>query len=168
MPMLAEVNTSRPPIEKARSARPECGTRWRWPDSVVELVQENRELVSAQPGERISLPQARLETTRRCGEQLVAHRVAEAVVDDLEAVKIEIERRESAAAALCFELLEAASETLHEDGAVAKAGQRIAESRAAEALRFARSLGRRSQSIAMRAMRRPAPRTATPRHRNRR
>ena len=66
---------------------------------VAELVQENRELVSAQPGERVALPQARLEAARHRRQQLVAHQVAETVVDDLEAVEVEIERRESAAAA---------------------------------------------------------------------
>ena len=68
--------------------------------SSLELVQENRELVSAEPGERVALPQARLEAARHRREQLVAHQVAETVVDDLEAVEVEIERREPAAAAL--------------------------------------------------------------------
>ena len=47
--------------------------------------------------------------------------MAEAVVDDLEAVEVEIERRESAADAPLLELVEPAPEPLHEDRAVAQA-----------------------------------------------
>ena len=95
--------------------------------------------------------------------------MTETVVDDLEAVEVEIERRESAAAGPFFELVEAAPEPLHENRAVAQPGQRIEESGAARAapVRLARSVVSVSDP-AMRAERRPAPRTATPRHRNRR
>ena len=75
---------------------------------VAELVQQNRELVSAQPAENVSLPQARLETARHRREQLVAHQVAEAVVDDLEAVEAQTKRREPAAVGPFFEVVEAA------------------------------------------------------------
>src|SRR5262245_46237954 len=53
--------------------------------------------------------------------------MAEAVVDQLEAIEIEIERRK-AAAAVRLEVLQALTQPLDEDGAVAQAGQRIAES----------------------------------------
>ena len=94
---------------------------------VAQLVQENRELVAAQPGERVALPQAGLQATRHRREQLVTHQVAKTVVDDLEAVEVQIERREWAAARRFFELFEAAPEPLHEDRAVAEPGQRIEE-----------------------------------------
>ena len=65
---------------------------------VADAVQQNRELVAAQPRQRVSLAQARLEPPRHGDEQLVADQVAEAVVDDLEAIEIEVQRREPVAA----------------------------------------------------------------------
>src|SRR5437773_9429279 len=73
--------------------------------------------------------------------------MAETVVDDLEAIEIEIERRELAAAGPCFELVETAPEPLHEDRAVAKPGQRIEECGAGSRLlcdRSRRRIGQRS------------------------
>ena len=109
---------------------------------VAERMQENGELVSAQPGKDVSLPQARLEPPRDRGEQLVAHRVAEAVVDDLEAVEVEIKRREPGAAGPLLDLVEPSPEPLHEDRAVAEPGQRVEEPGAAEPLLRDRSLRR--------------------------
>ena len=94
--MLAEVNTSRPPIENGalsaswirKAMALACA-------SSLEPVQENRELVAAEPGQRVALAQARLEPARRRDQQLVADQVAEAVVDDLEAIEIEVEDREA-------------------------------------------------------------------------
>src|SRR5207247_6614229 len=71
--------------------------------------------------------------------------MTETVVDDLEAVEVEIERRESAAAGPCFELFETEPEPLHEDRTVAQACQRIEESRGAELLLCDRSLRRVGQ-----------------------
>ena len=104
--------------------------------SSLELVEENRELVAAEPGERVALPQARLEAARHRREQLVADQVAETVVDDLEAVEIEIERREPAAGrAGALNSSRRRPEPFHEDRAVAQPGQRIGEPGAAERLR---------------------------------
>jgi len=58
--------------------------------------------------------------------------MAETVVDDFEAVEVEIERREPAADGIPFELVETAPEPFHEDGAVAKAGQRVEKCRDAD------------------------------------
>ena len=170
--MLAEVKTSRPADRKRRAQRVLNAER----DGVglllvAELVQENRELVAAQPGERVSLPQARLEAARHRGEQLVADQVAETVVDDLEAVEVEIQHREPAAAGPCLDRVEATPEPLHEDRAIAEPGQRIEDSGAADGLggdRRARPSVSAVSEPARRAGRRPAPRAATPRHRNRR
>ena len=93
--MLADVKTSRPPIEngaRQRVLNPErdgVGLRL-----VAEPVQQNRELVAAEPGERVARPQARLEPPRHGDEQRVADQVAEAVVHDLEAIEVDVERRE--------------------------------------------------------------------------
>ena len=71
--------------------------------------------------------------------------MAETVVDDLEAVEVEIERRESAAAAPLFELFEATPEPLHEDRAVAQPGQRVEKCGATGLLLSGRSLRRIGQ-----------------------
>ena len=117
---------------------------------VAELVQQNRELVAAQPGQRVALPQARLEPARHRDEQLVADEVAEAVVDDLEAIEIEIERRESAGrAAVALNSVEPASEAFHEDRAVARARSADRGIRRCGAVR-ARSLARSCRSAILR------------------
>jgi hypothetical protein len=112
---------------------------------VLELVEENRELVAAEAGERVPLPQARLETARDRHQELVSDQVAEAVVDDLEAIEVEIKRGEAAAAAALLEFLESAAEPFDEYGAVAQTGQRIAEPGAAQLLLGDRALGRVGQ-----------------------
>ena len=109
---------------------------------VVQAVQEDRELVSAQPRQRVALPQARLQAPRRRDQQLVADHVAETVVDDLEAVQIEIEHGEAAAETAAPALVEPPPEPLDEHGAVGEPGQRIEEADAAEPLLRDRLLGR--------------------------
>ena len=168
--MLADVNTSRPPIENgALSAcciRNAMALAWR---VVAEPVQENGELVSAQPGKRVARPQARLETARRGDQQLVADQVPETVVDDLESVEIEIQHRERIAAAPQLELVEPAPEPLHEDPAVDQSGQRVEEADAAEPLLGNRLLGRIGERTGDAAAAcGPRLRTARPRQRNRR
>ena len=65
MPMLAEVNTSRPPIEKdALGILDPEGDRIRL-GVVVETVQQNRELVAAEAGQRVAMTQARLRAPAR-------------------------------------------------------------------------------------------------------
>ena len=60
--------------------------------------------------------------------------MTEAVVDHLEAIEIEIQRREPVAALLALELGEPLSEPLHEHRAVAQPGERIAEAGVAQLL----------------------------------
>ena len=101
---------------------------------LAELVQENRELVSAQPGQGVSLPEARLEATRHGREQLVSHQVAQTVVDDLEAIEVEVQHREPAAGGPCLDRVEAPPEAFHEDRAIAEPGQRVESSGAAKGI----------------------------------
>ena len=146
MPMLAEVNTSRPPIENGALSASWIRKAMRVGLAVVaQPVQQDRELVAAEAGQRVALTQARLEPARRRDQQLVADQVAEAVVDDLEAIEIEIEDRERVADAPQPELLEAAAEALDEHRAVVQAGQRIEEADAAQPLLRDRLLGRVGQ-----------------------
>ena len=67
--------------------------------AVAEAVQQNGEFVAAEPRQRISRAQARLEPPRHRGQQLVADQVAEAVVDELETIEVEIQHGELRAAA---------------------------------------------------------------------
>src|SRR4029453_5787389 len=99
-----------------------------------ECVQQNHELVAAEPGEHVSLAQTRLQTPRHRREQLVADQVSETVFDHLESVEGEIEHGESASPELFLELGEPPSQSLDEDRAVAEARERIEEPGIAQAL----------------------------------
>src|SRR5690349_19971065 len=65
---------------------------------VVELVEQDRELVAAEAGEGVARPQARLEASGDSDQQRVANQVAQTVVDDLETIEVDIQRREALAA----------------------------------------------------------------------
>src|SRR5262249_47256358 len=94
---------------------------------VAKPIEENRELVAAQPREHITRAQARFEAARDRCEQFVSHHVTEAVVDHFESIEIQVESRESRSAALLLELAEPVSEPLDEHRAIAETGERIAE-----------------------------------------
>ena len=53
------------------------------------LLQQDRELVAAQPGRRVTGPDELAQTTRDLDEEAVARRVAQPVVDELEVVDVE-------------------------------------------------------------------------------
>ena len=170
MPMLADVNTSRPAIANGALERvlDAAGDRVGLV-VVVEVVQEDRELVAAEPRERVALAQARFEAARRRHQQLVADQVAETVVDDLEAVQIEIEHGERCRPGRLMALVRAG-------GRVPSTNTARLQSPVSGSTKP--TLRRRSCAIAcsvvsvsdpaMRTGRRPSPRTATPRQRKRR
>ena len=58
------------------------------------VVDQHRELVAAEPGDRVARADALLEPPRHRHEQLIADGVAERVVHDLEAVEVEEEHGE--------------------------------------------------------------------------
>ena len=58
---------------------------------VVDVLGEHRELVAAEAGDGVARPQGLLDARGDSGEQLVAGRVPEAVVDELELVEVEEE-----------------------------------------------------------------------------
>ena len=110
-----------------------------------EAVQQDRELVAAQPGQRVALPQAAFEAAGDRDQQLVADEVAEAVVDHLEPIEIEIQDGEPVAVAPLLELVEAPAQAFDEQRAVAQASQRIQEPGAAQPLLRERPFGRVGQ-----------------------
>ena len=95
---------------------------------VADLVQQNRKLVSAQSRQRVAA--ARQDSRRRdtAVKQLVAHHMPQAVVDDLEAVEIQIQGCERARASLLPEFFEAPPECLDEHSAITQTGQAIERS----------------------------------------
>ena len=67
---------------------------------VAQAPLDDRELVAAQPRQRVGLPQTGLDPVRHRDQQAVADDVAVAVVDGLEMVQIEIVKRDEAACPL--------------------------------------------------------------------
>ena len=67
------------------------------PAQPVLVRQQQRELVAAQPRREVVAPDAALDPLRDRGQQPVARRVAERVVDDLEVVEVEEQHRQHAA-----------------------------------------------------------------------
>ena len=60
----------------------------------ADVLGQDRELVAAEAGDRVARAQRLLEPRGDRREQLVAGRVAEAVVDELELVEVEEEHRD--------------------------------------------------------------------------
>ena len=99
---------------------------------VEETDEQNGEFVAAEASQGIALPQARLEPARHRDEQFVADQVTEAVVDDLEAIEIEIQHCKAAVDGTQLHLLEPATKTLDKYLAVEQPGQRVHDTDAAE------------------------------------
>ena len=59
----------------------------------LAVAQDDRELVAAEPRDEVELADALPQQPADVGDELVADRVAEAVVDDLEAVEVEHQQR---------------------------------------------------------------------------
>ncbi len=91
-----------------------------------DAVEEDRELVTPEPGDRVARPHARHQAPRERDEQLIADGVAVGVVDELEAIQVEEQDRASifrdTAAAPQREL-----EVIEEHGSVGQPGQRIVQ-----------------------------------------
>jgi hypothetical protein len=91
---------------------------------MVQLPEQERELVAAQPGDDVVALQAALDARTDLGEQAVAVEVAEGVVDLLEAVEIHDEYGERLGPA--FEAgAELPNDQIPEQDAVGKPGQRV-------------------------------------------
>ena len=89
----------------------------------VGLLEEHAELVTAKAGERVLCSEACGHPRRGDLQQLVANVVTAGIIDELEAVQVEVEHRERLAATPCAVFR--VTDTLHEQRAVRQARQRI-------------------------------------------
>ena len=124
--------------------------------------EQDGELVAAQPGDGVAGAQARLEPPRDRDQQLVADQVAEAVVDDLEAVEVEEEDGEAACSGCRRARAMRLAQAVHEQRAVGQAGERVVEARAWRSCSSARL--RSVMSVCEPAMRVAVPSRVAHRH----
>ena len=88
--MLAPVVTSVSPT--SNGTRSASSSRWAMPHAVVvvlDVLEQDAELVAAEPGRRVAVAQAAAQPGRHLPEQRVAGGVPEAVVDGLEVVEVD-------------------------------------------------------------------------------
>ncbi|MCY1409390.1 hypothetical protein D9M71_247390 [compost metagenome] len=92
----------------------------------IDAVQQDGEFIAAHPRQRVALPQAGAESRGDLDDEQVAGQVAQAVVDQLEAVEVDEQHREGrlpmAAAAG-----HGAGQAVGEERTVGQAGERIVE-----------------------------------------
>ena len=126
--MLAVTKTSWPSrwngaAQRARDAlgHPDARRRRR-----ATSFEQDGELVAAEPGDGVARAQRRDERPAICDQQLVAGQVAEAVVDDLEAVEVE-EEDGGQPLRLAARALDRLPQPVHEQRAVGQAGERVVE-----------------------------------------
>ena len=93
---------------------------------LFEVVEQDGELVAAEARHGIARAHGRLQPAGHPDEQLVAGHVAEAVVDDLEAVEIEEEDGEPVGR-VPFGAPERELQVIHEQGAVRQSRQPVVE-----------------------------------------
>ena len=100
IPIEALTTTGRSPTTTGASKRRQqpLGDLDR-PALAGQPLAQQRELVAAHPRERVALVHQRAEPQRDLGQQLVAARVPERVVDELEAVDVEHQHGDRAAVA---------------------------------------------------------------------
>ena len=110
-----------------------------------QSVQQDGELVAAQPRQHVALAQAPFEAARDGDQQLVADQVAEAVVDHLEPVEIEVQHGEPIAVAALLEVVQPPPESFHEQRTVPQARQRVQEPDPAQPLLRQHAFGRVGQ-----------------------
>ncbi len=128
MPMLAPMNSSRPSITNG-------ACRLCWTRSAItvasrasrDVVEQERELVAAQARHRVVGPQRRFQPTGDGHQQLVAGRVAEAVVDDLEAVEVEEQHRRADGGVVALRAPDRLVEAVDEQDAVRQAGEVVVQ-----------------------------------------
>jgi hypothetical protein len=96
MPMRAVGNSSRPRSTPARRAHRARARRVPRPFLAVDLFDQDRELIATQARDCIARAHGRDDAAPGFDQQFVADRVADRVVDQLEAVEVEEQHRERA------------------------------------------------------------------------
>jgi hypothetical protein len=91
-----------------------------------KALDQHRELVAADPRHGVGGPQALGQAVSDLQEEPIADLVAEGVVDDLEAVEVQVEHRQ-AEARLALHALPRVPQPVEEEGAVGQAGERVVE-----------------------------------------
>ena len=99
---------------------------------LLEVLDDHHEFVAAEAREQVGLAQRRRQRLGHALQQLVADPVAERVVDVLEAVEVDEQHADAAAAAL--RLRDRLRQPLVQQQAVRQAGQRVARRHVLEAL----------------------------------
>ena len=122
MPMLASMCTRIPPTANerssaARSRRPVALRR-----RLVAGVEHDRELVAAEPRQRVARPQRLLQARADLAQHLVAGVMAERVVELLEAVEVDQQQRD-----LAVGVLDRLAEPVQQVAAVAEPGQVVGD-----------------------------------------
>src|SRR5262249_37471083 len=101
--------------------------------SVADILEEHHELITAEAGDGVSGPEEGFEPLRERREQLIADRMAEAVVDDLEAVDVEEQDGEGKVTAPARDA-DGSFEAILEERAAGKAREPVEEGVAAKLL----------------------------------
>ena len=94
---------------------------------VRHAVEQDRELVAAEPGDGVRRPHGRLEPARDRDQQLVSHLVAERVVDELEAVEVQEQDGRGGARVGALGAADRLVEAVEEQHAVGQAGERVVQ-----------------------------------------
>ena len=90
-----------------------------------DALEEDHELVATEARERVARPHGAAQAVPDDAQQLVAHLVAQVVVDHLEAVDVAEEHRDLAAGPVRLE--QRVVEMVEEEPAVGQTGQRVLE-----------------------------------------
>ena len=98
MPMLASMCTRIPPTPNERSSAARSRSPVARGAGLVAGVEHDRELVAAEPRERVARPQRLLQARADLAQHLVAGVMPERVVELLEAVEVDQQQRDLAVA----------------------------------------------------------------------
>jgi hypothetical protein len=143
MPMLALQNTSVP--STAKGGHQVLLDALGHPGGVgggAQVLEEDGEVVAAQAGQGVPGAQRALEAAGDLDQEVVAGVVAEAVVDALEAIDVEVQHRErQGVAGLALGPPEQVLDPVHEQGPVGQVGERVVQAMALELLGDALVLG---------------------------
>src|SRR4051812_7664527 len=128
IPTDAPMNTSRPP--SANGACRLCSTRWATIVASRVSHTSSSSSVNSSPESRATVSLGRsggLEPVRDGREQLVAGRVPQRIVDELEAVEVEEQDRRAAFGMVAQGAADRLVEAIDEQHPVGQAGQRVVQ-----------------------------------------